>query len=299
MKQRSSEWFKVRAGKITGSRFSRAMARKDTQKYKDLIDELLAERLSGRSQDSGFINQAMQWGMDHEDLARSWYSEKYSKNVQQAGFIEHPKYDFVGVSPDGLVGRTGLVEIKCPQLHNFKDVKETNIVPSRYRWQIQGQLWVCQRKWTDFVCFYPPNNGVVIRQESNANDFLMLEERCIEINSEVNRKLLARSSRKNKDISEKKIPRVDKTHTLISRNYESDVAHQSQNLTPHNSLSTTNYHNHNSNNTAYRYQQPKKTFGTQFVDTIIGIFEAAISIIKLLFFAFLFISAISVISDII
>ncbi len=189
MEQRSSEWFQVRAGKITGSRFSHAMARKDTAKYQDLISTLVAERTAGKYRDDGYVNSAMQWGMNHEDTARSWYASKYRRKVNEIGFVIHPKYQYIGVSPDGLVGNNGLIEIKCPQHNNFLKVKESKLIPSHYRWQVQGQLWVCGRDWTDFVCFYPPKDGVVIRMEADEDDFAALEERCCEINMEVDKRI--------------------------------------------------------------------------------------------------------------
>lgn len=187
MKQRSEAWYRARAGRITGSRFSRAMASRHSDAYRGLIDELAQERRTGRSLDGGYINAAMQWGMDHEDTARKWYGRSRECHVAQVGFIVHPEHDFVGVSPDGLVAHDGLIEIKCPQAKGFRQVMELRQVPSRYRWQVQGQLWVCRRQWLDFVCFYPPGQGVVIRVLQNEEDFDQLDTRCREINREVER----------------------------------------------------------------------------------------------------------------
>lgn len=189
MKQRSEAWFQARAGRITGSRFSRAMAGKRSNNYRNLIDELAEERRRGRSLDGGYVNAAMQWGIDHEDAARRWYGRSRGCRVETIGFVVHPQHDYVGVSPDGLVAHDGLVEIKCPQAKGFNRVLESQEMPARYRWQVQGQLWVCQRDWADFVCFYPPGKGIVMRVFGNRSDFDALEERCREVNLEVERRL--------------------------------------------------------------------------------------------------------------
>lgn len=189
MKQRSEAWYMARVGRITGSRFARAMASKNSGAYRNLIDELAQERRTGRSLDGGYINAAMQWGMDHEDTARRWYGRSRGCHVAETGFVLHPEHDFVGVSPDGLVAGDGLIEIKCPQIKGFRQVMDSRQVPSRYRWQVQGQLWVCRRQWLDFVCFYPPGQGVVIRTRQDENDFDQLDTRCREINREVERRV--------------------------------------------------------------------------------------------------------------
>lgn len=189
MEQRSEAWFRVRAGRITGSRFSRAMAGKRSNDYRNLIDELVEERRRGRALDGGYVNPAMRWGMDYEDAARLWYGRSRGCTVHQIGFVVHHEYDYVGVSPDGLVDSDGLVEIKCPQMKGFRQVMESRQMPSRYRWQVQGQLWVCRREWADFVCFYPPGQGIVIRIVGIQRDFDQLEARCREVNLEVERRV--------------------------------------------------------------------------------------------------------------
>lgn len=188
MQQRSEAWYQARAGRITGSRFSRAMANKRSDTYQSLITDLAEERRTGRCLDRGYVNSAMQWGIDHEPNARRWYCREHARHVDEVAFVIHPIHDFVGVSPDGLVGADGLVEIKCPQLTNFKRIAASHQMPSRYRWQVQGQLWVCERQWLDFVCFYPPGHGVVIHVEADEDDFDQIEARCIEIDREVTRR---------------------------------------------------------------------------------------------------------------
>lgn len=189
MQQRSEAWYRERAGRITGSRFARAMAARSSDAFQGLIADLAEERRTGQSRDRGYVSAAMQWGIDHEGRARMWYCSQYGHPVREVGFVVHPVHDFVGVSPDGLVGDRGLIEIKCPQLANFNRVVRSQRMPARYRWQVQGQLWVCEREWLDFVCFYPPRQGVVIRVEADENDFDKIESRCTEVDLEVKRRV--------------------------------------------------------------------------------------------------------------
>ena len=189
MQQRSEAWYRARAGRITGSRFARAMAARNSDAYLGLVAELASERKAGRSQDGGYVNAAMQWGIAHEPSARQWYERRHGCRVGEVGFVVHRVHDFVGVSPDGMVGEDGLIEIKCPQMKNFRRVMESRAMPPRYRWQVQGQMWVCGRDWLDFVCFHPPGQGIALRIERDEDDFDRLETRCIEVNRDVERRL--------------------------------------------------------------------------------------------------------------
>lgn len=168
------------------------MASKQSDTYRRLVDELAGERLSGRCGDGGYTSAAMQWGIDHEDAARRWYEGSKGHRVSNIGFVAHPDFDYVGVSPDGLVGDDGLIEIKCPQLDNFNRVVRSREMPARYRWQVQGQLWVCQRSWLDFVCYHPPSKGLIVPIVRSRIDGDRLAERCREIHLEVERRLVGR-----------------------------------------------------------------------------------------------------------
>jgi len=61
----------------------------------------------------------------------------------------------VGCSPDGLVGDSGLIEIKCPNTTTQIETYLKGEIPPTHRPQIQGQLFVTEREWTDFVSFDP------------------------------------------------------------------------------------------------------------------------------------------------
>lgn len=157
--QRTAEWLHDRTGCLTASRFADVVARKrdgtPTKAYYDLIDTLIAERVTGSSIGCG-TTAAMQWGIDHEADAIAEYEAQTGKFVNLVGFIPHPTIDWLGASPDGLVGEDGLVEIKCPYstVVHLKRVAE-KVVPEEYRPQMLLQLICTGRKWVDYVDFDP------------------------------------------------------------------------------------------------------------------------------------------------
>ena len=130
--QHSPEWFAARLGNVTASRMADVVAKTKTgygaarSKY---AIELATERMTGKPIEV-FVSRDMQWGTDTEPMARERY-------------------------PDGLVGRVGLLEIKCPRTTTMVDTVLSGEIPERYQAQMNWQLACTKRKWCDFVMFDP------------------------------------------------------------------------------------------------------------------------------------------------
>lgn len=164
--QRTSEWYQDRCGCLTASAVSALYDMKrdgsPKQAYYDLIDRLIAERVTGDVLPN-FTSAAMQWGIDHEDEARIAYEAETGACTDLVGFIKHPDIDWLGASPDGLVDDDGLVEIKCPNtITHLKRVRAGD-VPEEYKPQMLLQLVVTGRKWCDFVDYDPRCRGQYAR----------------------------------------------------------------------------------------------------------------------------------------
>lgn len=159
MEQRSAEWFAARCGKLTASRFSDVMnVLKDGSpgaNRRALVTLLAVERLTGETVET-FCNDAMRRGTELEPAARAAYEAQTGELVEEAAFVPHPDVPYVGVSPDGLLGDDGLVELKCPaNMAKHLDAIRTGDHAKEYRWQLQGQLWATGRAWVDAVSFDP------------------------------------------------------------------------------------------------------------------------------------------------
>jgi hypothetical protein len=152
------EWLAARAGKFTGSRFADLMARTKSgpsTSRANLLATLAVERITGACVET-FTNAAMARGTDLEPVARSAYEALRGVLVEEVGFVEAAELACVGVSPDGLIGSDGLIEIKCPSaMAKHLEALRTCAHAVEYRWQVQGQLWVTQRDWCDVVSFDP------------------------------------------------------------------------------------------------------------------------------------------------
>lgn len=156
--QGSQEWYNLSLGKITGSRMGdvMAMARNidDCSKTREsYMVELAIQRITGVTP-TGIKTDAMEHGNETEDQARAMYELRTDEEVTQVAFVTLGEY--IGVSPDALVGTDGLLEIKCPNtktqcLHYFNGI----YLPMEYQWQVDAQMWVTGREWCDFVQYDP------------------------------------------------------------------------------------------------------------------------------------------------
>ena len=165
MAQRSEEWWQVRAGKITATSFPTMAAAKSKDTRETLCLKTAAERITGQPIEEPFCNGAMENGVETEAFAREAYETTTFAHVLEVGFVEMDEY--IGVSPDGLVGDDGGVEVKCPMAHTHLKYLTSRDPWKAYKWQLQGALWVTNRKWWDFVSYcptFPPEKQLFIQR---------------------------------------------------------------------------------------------------------------------------------------
>lgn len=182
--QGSPEWLAARAGKVTASRIADVLAKIKTGEAaarRDYRAQLVAEILTGKPQEDGFVSAEMAWGTETEPLARSAYEVAKDVLVAQPGFVLHPKIERAGASPDGLAGNVGL-EIKCPKTATHLQYLIEGVVPSKYQPQMLWQMACMGAEATDFVSFDP-------RLPENLQLFVIRfprdEKRIAEMESEV------------------------------------------------------------------------------------------------------------------
>ena len=187
MEQRTAEWYQDRLGHATGSRASDILAGKDTQSRKGYITQLVTERLTGRAQDS-FTTVDMQRGIDVEPLAKAAYQASHEL-TDDVGFVKHPLILWFGASPDALVGKEGLVEIKCPRSTTHLEYIQAGKPPTKYVPQMLAQLSCTGRKWVDFVSFddrFPEHLQLfVVRFQPAQEEIEKFESKVKEFLSEV------------------------------------------------------------------------------------------------------------------
>jgi hypothetical protein len=165
VEQGSAAWFAARAGLPTASNFDKLITPKTLKpsaQNRGYRNHLLAEWLLGEAiVEEG--SQFMGRGQDLEAEARDWYEMERGQDVELGGFCLRDDRR-TGCSPDGFVGTDGLVQIKVPSAANHVGYLLDGL-GDQYRLQLQGELWVCDRTWCDFVSYNPKLPAVLLRIE--------------------------------------------------------------------------------------------------------------------------------------
>ncbi len=190
IEQGSEAWFQCRLGRVTGTRFKFLMSGKSTKGYQDLITEIACEVVSGEIEDT-YSNADMERGIELEPHARKSYEDLFSVKVDEVGFCipdEGNEFaDWIGISPDGIT--EGLQEFKCPKMKTHWRYISSDKLPSEYRWQVQGQLFVSSLPWCDFMSYHPSLKPFVIRVYPNIEDHeaitIRLRETIILVKEEI------------------------------------------------------------------------------------------------------------------
>lgn len=181
VEQYSLEWFKLRCGLPTASSFdkivtSKGEPSKQAQKY---MFQIAGECISGVREET-YKSEAMDRGTMLEPEARELYEIVSGNKVDQVGFISVEKdgKKLYGCSPDGLVCLDGLIEIKCPLIATQVGYLLDNKLPTDYVQQVQGQLLITGRKYTDFVSYFPGLRPLIVRVE---RDEVFIKRLAIEL----------------------------------------------------------------------------------------------------------------------
>lgn len=132
--QGEKEWFEKKLGTISGTYLSEIMG---TPKAREsAFYEILAERLTPSVDMEYLYENPMARGVRLEPEAVKAFEYVTSKQVERVGLCESDESKWIIYSPDGLIGETEDLEIKCPLGKNYMKIVLTNEVPKEYHYQI-------------------------------------------------------------------------------------------------------------------------------------------------------------------
>lgn len=153
--QGSDDWFRARMGIPTASEFSTVMAKgkgkAESKTRRTYMLKLIGERMTEQPMES-YSNHHMERGKVMEEEARNAYAFMTDREPELVGFIRNGEK---GASPDSLIGSDGLLEIKTKLPHLQLEVLMEDRLPPDHTAQVQGQIWVAEREWADFVSYWP------------------------------------------------------------------------------------------------------------------------------------------------
>lgn len=152
--QNTEEWFALRAGKVTGSTLAKIMANYGKafgEPAKKAAVNIALEQINGKPlANENYSNAHMERGHEQESIARALYEARYFVKVENGGFFDNGD---TGCSPDGRVGKDGLIEIKSViGTQQYKTIKSESY-DTAYKWQLIDNLKETEREWIDYTSY--------------------------------------------------------------------------------------------------------------------------------------------------
>jgi hypothetical protein len=100
----------------------------------------------------GNINSTLHWGIKYEPVSRIIYENKFNTKVEDFGCIKHPKYKFIGASPDGI--NVDFTNDRFGRMIEIKNIvnRDITLYPKEEYWiQMQIQMETCDLNECDFI----------------------------------------------------------------------------------------------------------------------------------------------------
>lgn len=141
----------------TSTTVAKALCGEITTDYSDgakrYASDLAIERISGHIYGIPAKAWILERGHEMETHARRLYECSTGAFVTESGICVDG--NGFGYSSDGLVNEDGLIEIKAP----IDSIKIETMIKtgdtSEYDHQIQGGMWLTNRRWCDFIMYVP------------------------------------------------------------------------------------------------------------------------------------------------
>lgn len=100
-------------------------------------------------------NKFMAYGRGNEHRALDEFTFLTRQFVEPAGLYSHDDYDYLGATPDGLVGDDGLIECKCPETL-------PSVIPVHHKIQCLMQLACTGRQKCYYLAWTPNGHYLTI-----------------------------------------------------------------------------------------------------------------------------------------
>lgn len=176
VKQRTNEWYELRHNILTASNIWKTFST-DSQRN-SLIYEKCSPYIPKNTQNSNVnTSSPLHWGVKYEPLTIMLYEAKNNTKIDEFGCIQHPEYDFIGASPDGINVKEGNLFGRMVEIKNIVNREITGMPSEAYWIQMQIQMECCNIDLCDFI-------------ETRFKEYETEEEFYNEINKELNRGII-------------------------------------------------------------------------------------------------------------
>ena len=172
--QDNESWMIARRGKITGTRLKDIISKRAGSGKKKGYYELIAERLAVEADEEN----PMERGLRLEEEAVKKFEEATGKAVDTSLVIwQREDCESIAISPDGFIGETEAVEIKCLSSASHIEAWLTKEVPSEYADQVIQYFCVNDKLETVYSVFYDPRIPV--------KDYFVIETKRADVQEKV------------------------------------------------------------------------------------------------------------------
>lgn len=149
--QKTKEWYEFRYNLLSASNLWKVFG-SDAQRNSLIYEKCKPLDMNIIGQSNSFTGSSMHWGVKYEPITVMVYEDMYQTTVEEFGCIEHPEYNYVGASPDGINVDTNnnrygrMLEIK-----NIVNRDITGVPKMEYWTQTQIQMETCNLEECDFA----------------------------------------------------------------------------------------------------------------------------------------------------
>jgi hypothetical protein len=189
--QGSPEWYACRLGIPTASEFDTVQAKGkgggESKTRRTYMLKLIGEQITGQPK-YDYSNDHMERGKEMEAEARDLYAMVTDVEPVKVGFMRRGD---AGCSPDSLIGTNGISEIKTKLAHLQLEVLLSDRLPPEHVPQTQGQLWIAEREWCDFVSYWP-GLPLFIKRVHRDEDYIRNLAAAVQAFNEEMQELMAR-----------------------------------------------------------------------------------------------------------
>ena len=178
------DWLEARTGKITGSTLKDIVVKRGTTP-KIGFYQLIADRLAIPRQEG---ENVLERGNLLEPEAIEKFTEVTGLKVNTDLVIwERDDNSNIAISPDGYIGETEAVEVKCLASARHIEALLTQKTPSEYEFQILQYFIVNEKLQKLYFCFYDPSLTVkqlhyiiIERDDEKVEQYLEYQRKTLE-----------------------------------------------------------------------------------------------------------------------
>lgn len=181
--QHTLGWYRARLGNFTGSNVWKLTKESRSGGFSETANSYIYNVAATRYMNPLVVNddnlfdeylnitnvetKAMRWGTEQEEYARQLYAKLKGYAVVERGSVAHKTIPHFASSPDGYIpddgnGKSGCLEIKCPNQDTYMryrnevvDGETLKKVKPEYYWQCQCHMMCTGAEWCDFIAYCP------------------------------------------------------------------------------------------------------------------------------------------------